>query len=162
MKFNDWINIAPVSMATDAHLEEVDQDMKGELASQIQDRVRNQIDPGIDLRSARRVHSVRSVAEGGRIVISERKDVGAPQDGEAKQGGIEDLFTISSGIPKVMGNQLVFNSIKESELFVHKTQEDQDLSVEHVVTETIRMGLVDAHTKAVQDVENRYPQEKVK
>jgi len=159
--FNDWINITPASMASDARMVEVDKAAKNELAEQIQTKVRNQINPGIDIRSAKKVHSVRASEEGGRIVITDKPGpMDAPKD--SGPGGIEDLFSMGSGIPQVRQGKMEFRTIQDDQLWTRQSQDEQDQSVRQTVTDTVRMGIVDAHTKAVKDVENRYPQEKNK
>jgi len=156
--FNDWINITPAPMAADVKAVEVDKATRAELAVQIQSRVRNQMDPGVDLRGSRKVHAVRAVEEAGRIVIS---DQGAPSSSDDDgEGGIEDLFKMGSGIPEIAGGRMTFRTIKDEQLWTRKSQDEQDQSVRQAITDTLRMGLVDANTKAVKDVENRYPQEK--
>lgn len=159
MGFNDWINITPASMVADSKRVEIDKATRADLAEQIQTRVRSNIDPGVDLRGTKKVHAVRAKEDAGRIVISDEggKNEAAKEDGE---GGIEDLFNMGSGVPEFIGGRMVFRTIKDDKLWTRKSQDEQDQSVRHTVEDTLRMGIVDANTKAVKDVENRYPQEK--
>ena len=175
MGFNDWIQIEPAPMALDARLTEIDKEAKEKLASEIQARVRGRVDPGIDLKDARRAQRIRVVENGGSIVIDEhdqdavlRGGMAPQQDiSQASAGGVASLFTMGTGVPEVDRapdgtRRLAFRTVNESELFAAQEQKEQDRSVQETVTETLRMGIVDAVEDAVATVERRYPEDKFK
>jgi hypothetical protein len=176
MGFNDWIKFDSAPMALDHRLSEIDEEAKTGLAAEIQTRVRGRIDPGIDLKSARRAQKVRVKAEGGNIVIDEmdqdavlRQQGNQPQRdiSEARAGGVADLFTMSSGVPEAVrapdgSNRMVFRSVHAEQLFGQQEQDEQNRVVEQTVTETVRAGIVNAFEKATGEVERRYPEDKLK
>lgn len=175
MGFNDWINFEPAPMALDQRLEEIDTEAKTTLAAEIQNRVRGRVDPGIDLKSAQKAQKIRVREAGGSIVIDEEDQDAVLRGGlapqrdisEARAGGMADLFTMSSGVPEASrapdgSNRLVFRSVASEDLFAHQEQDEQNRVIEETVTETIRMGIVEAVEKATSEVERRYPEDKLK
>lgn len=175
MGFNDWIRFEPAPMALDQRVQEIDQEAKSILAEEIQTRVRGRVDPGIDLKSARRAQKIRVRAANGEIIIDEEDQDAVLRGGMAPQrdisetraGGVADLFTMSSGVPESVrapdgSNKLVFRSISAEQLFAQQGQDEQNRVVQETVTETVRMGIVDAVEKATSEAEKRYPEDKLK
>jgi hypothetical protein len=175
MGFNDWIRIDPAPMALDARLSEIDTEAKEKLASEIQTRIRGRVDPGIDLKSARRAQRVRAMEKGGSIVIDEHDQDAVLRGGmapqrdisQARAGSVADLFTMGTGVPQVEEapdgtRRMVFRTIDENQLFAAQEQKEQDRAVQETVTETLRMGIVDAVEEAAAAVERRYPEDKFK
>lgn len=175
MGFNDWIHVDSSPMALDQRSTEIDQEAKTTLANQIQSRVRGRVDPGIDLKSARRAQKIRVQAKDGSIVIDEEDQSAVLSGGTAPQrdisetraGGIADLFSMSSGVPEVTrapdgSNRMVFREIAAEQLFAQQGQDEQNRVVEETVTETVRMGIVGAFDDATKKVEQRYPEDKIK
>lgn len=174
MGFNDSIYIDPAPMALDQRSEEIDQEAKSSLANQIQSRVRGRVDPGIDLKSARRAQKIRVKENDGNIIIDEEDQSSVLNGGAAPQrdisetraGGIADLFSMSSGVPEIArapdgSNRMVFREIAAEQLFAQQGQDEQDRVVEETVTETVRMGIVSAFDDATKKVEQRYPEDKI-
>jgi hypothetical protein len=160
--FNDWIYASPAPTAIDGRQEEVEERVRSKLAAQIQERLRTRLDPGIDLRSAKRAQAVRSVADGNRIVIT-GDDEDAKETSSIEANSVDDLFKLSSGVPEVYTDefgttQMVFRSIKMSSL-LEVTQDDQDKTVDQIVTDVLQLGMVDAIEDAMKDVESTYPAE---
>lgn len=174
MGFSDMIYIDPAPSALDRHAEEVEQRAKAKLAAGIQARLRANVNPGIDLSSARRAQSIRVAERGGSIVIDESDQAavlsgGAPRRQSRVQPqaeGIESLFKPSSGVPVAKrepdgSTRLVFRTISAGQLFGQQRQFEQDRMVEATVTETLRMGLVDAFEAAGSEIESMYPEDEV-
>lgn len=175
MGFNDWINIESSPMALDNRLSEIDEEAKNVLAGEIQTRVRGRVDPGIDLKSARRAQKIRAQASGGQIIIDEEDQAAVLRGGsapqrdisEARAGGMADLFTMSSGVPDMAraqdgSNQMVFRTIAAKDLFAKQEQDEQNRVVQNTVTDTIRSGIVDAFDEATKKIEQRYPEDKLR
>lgn len=170
MGLNDWIYVTPVAAGAETRSDEIDQLAKTKLSEAIQSKVRARVDPGIDLRSAGRAQAVRSYASDGRIVIDEQDQgevlTGSTKEptppGTAEADSVEDLYSMSSGIPEVIADpdgtsRISFRTIRASALFGEK-QIEQDESVQGIVTETLQMGIVDAVEEATADVLRRFPE----
>lgn len=175
MGFNDWIRIDPAPMALDARLNDIDEEAKADLAAQIQTRLRGRIDPGIDLKSARRAQSVRATAKGGQIIIDEHDQASVLRGGmepqrdisQVKAGGAADLFQMSSGIPQIeLGHdgarRMVFRTIAAEDVFAKQEQKEQERTVEQTVTETVRDELVNSFQDAAKNLERQHPEDKIK
>jgi len=158
-----------------SRLSEVDEDAKNRLAEMVQQRLRGKIDPGIDLKSAKRSQGVRVTAKGSRLVIDEKDQAAVLRGGmqpqrdisESRAGGMADLFTMSSGVPQAVRNPdgtttLAFRSVAAEDLFNIQKQNEQNRMVEETVTETLRMGIVDAFEDAATEVDRRHPEDKLK
>ena len=175
MGFNDWIRIDPAPMALDARLNDIDEEAKADLAAQIQTNLRGRIDPGIDLKSARRAQAVRATAKGGQIIIDEHDQDSVLRGGmepqrdisQAQAGGAADLFTMSSGVPQIETRadgtrRMVFRTIAAKDVFAQQAKKEQDRTVENTVTETVRNGVVDAFQDAAKNLDRQHPEEKIK
>lgn len=157
---NQYINVDQGGSASQARPDEVDEGLREELAKRIEHRVKSRLDPGIDVRDAKRFSAIRAKEQAGRIVISDKDETNPySEDGE---GGVEDLFTMSSGIPTMVDGKLEFRTMNSENIFVRRSQETQDQQVRDIVSNTVQTGIVDDYSKAVQDVENMYPHEKTK
>jgi hypothetical protein len=158
---NQYINVDQGGSAVAGRPDEVDDKLRAELAKRIQQRVKNRMDPGIDVRDAKRFSAIRAKEEAGRIILTD-KDETNPYSEDDGEGGVEDLFTMGSGIPKVVNGKLEFRTMSPTNIFVRRSQETQDQQVRDIVSNTVQTGIVDDYSKAVQDVENMYPHEKTK
>mgnify|MGYP000688443241 CR=1 FL=1 len=164
MNISSWISFEPGS--GDEKSEEIDSLAKSRLAAQIQTRLRNQVDPGIDLQSARRAQSIQAREADGQIVISEDDQAklfsgGQEQgedDSEPPAGNLDDLFKPGSGVPESVSNpdgstQLVFRSIKAADVFGEQTKLRRSEATEHAISDALRNGVVDAIENATDEVE---------
>lgn len=171
MGFNDWINIEPVSAGPEQRFEEIDSIAKDKLAEQVEGRLKGRIHQGLDTEASRRSQSIRSFADGGRIVI-DYKDRGDALTGEAKEKkgnrsspkGLQDLFEPSSGVPEVVTGpdgqtSLAYRTIDYDKLFSEQYQNEQDQAVERTVTETLRMGMVESMEDATDEVKQKHPED---
>jgi hypothetical protein len=149
--------------------EEVEQIAQGHLAKEVQQRLRNQSDPGIDLKSARRAQAIRVRAEGGQIVVDEDDQGkvlsvgGEPEKEESTQSAanLDDLFRPGSGVPEAVTRpdgsiQLVFRSIKASDLFNQQIEGRRDEMVERAISDVLRTGTVDAIEEAQDEIGRLY------
>jgi hypothetical protein len=171
MGFNDWIYIEPVRSATDGREEEVDLLMKESLSRDIQVGLRGRVDPGTNTRAAIKAQSVRVRADGGQIIIDEHdrsgmlKEEPGPSPEDTEEQGIESLFKMGTGVPKIAtmadgSRRLAFREIDSSKLFRQMAEADKDEMVEGEVKDTLQTNMVDAFDEAVGEVTRRYPVEK--
>jgi len=160
MDISSWITFDPAGGDDD----DIDSVAQSRLASSLQATLRNQIDPGIDLKSARLAQSIRVQASGGQIVIDEDDQgkilTGGKQEeedeSEAPAGNLEDLFRPGSGVPEAINNpdgstQLVFRSISAANVFGQQITQRRGEMVERITSETLRNGLVDAIEEASRE-----------
>lgn len=170
MNISNWITFEPNAKASDK-TDEIESIAQTRLARDIQERLRNQIDPGIDIRSARRAQAIRVQAEGGQIVIDEDDQAklfagGVAEeenDAEPPASSLDDLFRPGSGVPEAQtqqdgSTQLVFRSIKASDLFNQQIAGRRSEMVEHVIADVLQTGVVDAVENGIQEVDRLYPE----
>jgi len=167
MGFNDWIYITPASSPAERHPDEVNERVQQKVAKELEQRLRGRLDNGISDSSARRARSVRSAAEGGRIVIDQGDDPasGTTDEDEGRSTharDLDDLFSLGSGIPSVGdGGVASFRTIDASALF-GRTQQEQDEMVNHTVQEVLQLELVDMLDGAIREVDDAHPSERTK
>jgi len=161
MDITGWITFDPTGGGGD----DVDAIAQSRLARDLQSTLRNQIDPGIDLKSARLAQSIRAQATGGQIVIDEDDqaklfsggvDGDDGGDEEPPAGNLDDLFKPGSGVPEAVSRpdgsmRLVFRSISAADVFGQQAAQRRSDMVERVVTDTLRNGLVDAIEDATKE-----------
>jgi hypothetical protein len=169
MDIRNWITFEEKAKA-DERDEEIDSHAQTSLAKLIQQRLRAQIDPGIDLKAARRAQSIRATYEGGEITIDEDDQAKLlsgetekeQDDSEQPASNLEDLFRPGSGVPESVtrpdgSTMLVFRSIKASDLFGQQIANSRSEMVEHAVTDVLRANAVDAVEEAMREVERLHP-----
>ena len=170
MDINNWITFeANEKGASDS--EELEGLVQERLAKQIQSRLRNQVDPGIDLKSARRAQSIRAQANGGSIVIDEDDQgkvlTGSRDDEESEAEppatNLDDLFKPGSGVPEAVtrpdgSTQLVFRSIKASDLFSQQAAARQTETVAETISDVLRTQTVEAFDEAFDEIGRRHPE----
>jgi hypothetical protein len=174
MDINNWITFVPAHGAAEK-AEEIESVAKQRLSKDLQSRLRNNIDPGIDLKSARRAQSIRVQASGGRLVIDEDDQAKLFSGGEPEKGSdseplapnLEDLFKPGSGVPESVtqpdgSSKLVFRSILADDLFGQQIKNERTSMVEKTITDVLRTNTVDAIEDAMQEVDRLYPELKGK
>lgn len=140
------------------------------LAKLVQQRLRAQIDPGIDLRSARRAQSISATYADGQITIGEddqAKVLDGQQgedlvDAEPPAGNLEDLFRPGSGVPESITGQdgsstLVFRSISAANLFNHQVAGNRAETIERAITDTLRSNLVESIENSMREAKRHNP-----
>jgi len=171
MDISSWITFEPGGAAIEKS-DEIDQIAQTKLAQDIQQRLRNQVDPGIDLKSARRAQAIRVQANGGQLVIDEEDQDklfggGVAQaeedDAQPQAGNLDDLFRPGSGVPESVtqqdgSTQLVFRSIKAKDLFGSQVTARRSEMVERVVANVLQSEVVDAVEDAMGQVDRLYPE----
>jgi len=170
MDINNWITFEAGEKGGGS-TEEVEGLVQERLAKQIQSRLRNQVDPGIDLKSARRAQSIRAQANGGTIVIDE-DDQGKVLTGGQEQDNseseppatnLDDLFRPGSGVPEAVSRpdgstQLVFRSIKASDLFNEQIAGRKTEMVEMTISDVFRNRTTEAFDEAFGEAARRHPE----
>ena len=170
MDINNWITFEPDPRASEKS-EEIDAIAQTKLAKSIQERLRSQVDPGIDLKSARRAQAIRVTASGGELVIDEDDQAklfaggvaDEENDAEPPAGNLEDLFRPGSGVPESVtqpdgSTKLVFRSIKAADLFGQQIQADRTEMVEHVLSDVLRNNSLEAIEDSMREVDQLYPE----
>ena len=170
MNISKWITFE-VDARGGEKSDEVESFAQSKLAKDVQTRLRNQADPGIDLKSARRAQAIRARAEGGQIIIDEEdqaeiihgKKEQEESDSEPPASNLDDLFRPGSGVPEAVNQpdgttKLVFRSIRAEDLFSQQIKGRRSEMVEQTVSNTLRTGTVEAIEEGFREMERLYPE----
>jgi len=154
MDIRNWITFEE---AEDNRDEQVDAAAQASLAGLIQQRLRVQIDPGIDISSARRAQAIRASYEDGQIVINEDDQAKlfngqreeSADDSQPPAANLDDLFRPGSGVPESISNPdgsstLVFRSITAANLFNEQNENSRTETVQRAISDVLRFNTVDA------------------
>ena len=167
--FADWINIEPVPMSAFDHVQELEDLARARLASSIERRVKTTLDPGVDPKKAAELSTLKVTSEGKDFVIKTDDSMEALNFGEASvkeapppvnARSIDDLFTLSSGVPEVVDGKLVYKTVSMDTLFGSQTKSIQEGQVQHIVKDVIQSELPDAYDEAFAEIERRHPSPK--
>ena len=167
----DILRFITFEQGSKAHdrVEEIDDLAQTSLAKEIQQRLRQQVDPGIDLKSARRAQAIRVRAQGGQIIVDE-DDHGKvlshsaereKEEADQQSSNLDDLFQPGSGIPEAVSQEdgttrLVFRSIKASDLFGQLIDSRRDERVERTISDVIQSKTLEAIEEAHREIGRLY------
>jgi hypothetical protein len=142
--------------------DDVDELAQQKLAESLQFKLRTHVDPGIDLRAARRAQTIRTRAENGAIIIDEDDSIklfsggmSLQEDRKTQAVNVDDLFRPSSGIPEIQetqsGSQMIFRSISLQTMFGQQFDSSQDEAVERLISNTLRNEAIPAIQEAIAE-----------
>lgn len=165
MGFNDLILFDPVPSSPLDNIDEIETEARSRLAVRLQTKLRNVIDPGVDLKAATRAQAVKVVSDGDRFAIQHEDQAGvvnpqvaAEDDDPNEVGNLEQLFELSSGVPTVKADgRLVYRTISPDVLFGEQRRAIRTQQVEQAIAGSLGNDLVDVYDEAIHDVAQRTP-----
>lgn len=164
--FKDWIRFEPAPVAAFDHVAEFDALAHERLARDIERRVKTTLDPGIDPKRSAEISRLKVKTEGRTFVINtddsnealafaESPLKSRPEQNEAHS--VEELFSMSSGVPEVKNGRLVYKTIKLESLMGTQQQFEQDQQAKHAIEDTLRENLPNAYEEAFAEIDRRHP-----
>jgi len=130
------------------------------LAGRIEQRLRQEVDLGVDKDLALKAQSIRVRAEGDRLVIdteSQGDVLGTGENTRRKEETATDLFTMGSGIPEVNPDgTLTYRKVSLDSIF--RSQEDarKNANIERIAASTLQMHAGDVVEESLTEVDRRY------
>ncbi len=167
--FSDMIRLEVKPMAAFDHVAELEKLVHDRISTELQHRVRSQLDPGLDPKRAMEIGSLKVTPEGSTYVIHTDDSQKAiafaessvkPQRAETEAKSVDSLFEMSSGVPAVQDGKLVYKTVTLETLFGEQKQREQDEQLSHIVEDTLRTQLPDAYEDAFKKMATKYPESK--
>jgi len=165
MSFSDYIQLSLDKSSWETHADEVNDAIHQKMAKVVERNLRGSVDFGIDPRAAHKAQAIRVEAEGNRLVVrAEDQAAVLGRGGAEPEEGInmQDLFTMSSGIPSIEvdnvgARRLVYRSISVDQLFEGERKKSRNRSVERTIVESAKSDLGRVINESIDEVERRHP-----
>jgi len=170
--FNNWINVSVASSPSISEYKDVERLVDEKLATALERDLRLSFDPGIDRSAAAAAEGLRVKAEDGGFVIHAKssndvlratsKQMSAGGRSAVAAGGVDDLFSQSSGVPEAQNNpdgttKLVYKTISTADLFREQKVAYRNFAAKQTIIESFRMNLGNAYNEAMDEVDRKNP-----